>query len=187
MIGNYKKGFSTVEILVVIVIVSIISLAVVPVAEITYLRTNEELLLANLSEIRYAIASWKNDCRSALIRQTSPAALIDLHDSALYPPSLSALVSPEPNIEIKWTSSGEEQTAIFSPLPYLTVLPSDPFINGTVWNIHYASGTEVSLYVNTEPAIPEKHVGIFDVSAYPDVASRSGLLQAIDGTYYKDW
>lgn len=186
MTGRTNSGLTTIEILIVMTVVSIIALAAVPVAEISYVKTQEDALRYNLQLIRTAIIRWKQDCRSALIRQSGVDSYF-IPDSKLYPESLMQLVNPPQMITITWQDYyGNDIFADFYPRQYLQTLPQDPFIGRPYWDIHYASGSQIGLFDGQENH-PADHAGIFDVSPHPDSSTRRGFVRAIDGTLYKDW
>lgn len=191
MTGN-NRGLSLFEILMVIAMISVLAVASVPVAELAYIRTQEQLLEENLKLIRSAIKNWKIDCRTALTKQiqneTNAADIIlDMPDSKLPPPSLGALANPEPSYPITWNySESSTFTATFHPRKYLQQIPIDPFVGAPIWNLHYASGTKVGLFEDGDDK-PEKVEGLFDVSPNGDTNKRRGFVLAIDGTKYEDW
>lgn len=182
MTGN-KRGFSVVEIIVVVAIVAIVSVAAVPVAEIAYIRTQEELLRNNLETIRQAIDNWKQDCRIAISRQVSPADLMKVHESQFYPPSLMALVNPNASYDIVI----DDIEFLFYPRKYLQNIPADPFVRSVTWKIHYASGSNTEIFDGEDPVIPAQHRGIFDISPVADVNLRRGFTTAVNGTQYANW
>lgn len=188
MIGKTRQGFSLFEMLVVVTIVGVLSLAAVPVAEISFVKTQEEVLQGNLDVTRQAIQAWKSDCRKFLVSQTSSRDVFFLHDSLLYPPGLLDLMNPNPaGYAIAWTSDSGPQNVTFKPLKYLTKIPPDPFVGAAHWEVHFASGTSTVIFQSTPIIAPADHVGLFDISPDPNPAIRKGFVTAIDGSNYKDW
>jgi len=63
-----KSGFTIIELLVVLTILGIVSMSLVPTAEIVTVRLLESDLQNNLSTMRHAIKEWRNDCERAIER-----------------------------------------------------------------------------------------------------------------------
>lgn len=173
--------------LIVVAIMGVIALAAVPVAEITYIKTQETLLENNQDAIREAIMLWKRDCRNALVAQISGgySAILTVSDSELYPPSLEVLVKPVSPYAI-YDRAGD-LVANFYPKPYLNAIPADPFVGAAEWVVHYASGTTPGTYTAGNTTLPADHVGVMDISCVADPAKRRGFVMAIEGTKYEDW
>jgi general secretion pathway protein G len=192
MTGKFfnKKGFSLIEMLIVVTILGVISLSAVPVAEISFIRLKETEFEDNLNKIRAALQNWRRDAQVATEKQvTSRSALIDLPEEKLFPPSLYDLIKPEPGgYTIGWTSPVDgPQTVTFYPKPYLSEIPQDPFVGGVEWIQYYAKGTGSTIYTGGPVAPPVNHEGVFDISANPDPTARKGFVTAMDGTNYADW
>lgn len=182
-----KRGFSLFEMLIVVAIMGIVAVAAVPVAEITYIKTQETLLEKNLEDIRTAISLWKRDCRNVVVAIGDYNSLYNINDSQLYPPSLEALVKPGEVYPIV-ASDGVTHIADFRPQPYLQTIPQDPFVGAAKWVVHYASGT-TGIYSGgiTKPDDVNAS-GVLDVSCVDNTDNqRRGFVTAIDGTKYEDW
>ncbi|KAF1083195.1 MAG: hypothetical protein GQF41_0962 [Candidatus Rifleibacterium amylolyticum] len=185
-----RKGFSLFEMLIVVAIMGVIALAAVPVAEISYIKTQETLLENNLATIREAILLWNRDCRNVV---AANGFLFKVSESQMLPPTLEAMVNPSPPYVID--DRDGNPVVSFYPRPYLNAMPADPFIGAAEWVVHYASapktGTEFSVGTYaagiTSSLDSTTHVGVFDVSCNPDPARRRGFVTAIDGTKYEDW
>ena len=160
-------------------------MAAMPVAEISYIKTQETLLEKNLEDIRQAISLWRRDCRNAVVASYGYKKLFNVPDSQLYPPSLEALANPATTYPI--AASDGAHIADFHPRPYLQAIPQDPFIGAAEWVVHYASGTTGTYSGgSTAPIIPQAS-GVFDISCVSDPVKRRGFVTAIDGTKYEDW
>ncbi|OGK08442.1 MAG: hypothetical protein A2W80_14780 [Candidatus Riflebacteria bacterium GWC2_50_8] len=183
-----RHGFSLFEMLIVVAIMGLIALAAVPVAEITYVKSQETFLENNLADIRQAIALWKRDCLNVVNMQkpSNIDVILDVPDCNLCPPTLEALFKPAPPYSI--LASDSTFVADFYPRPYLHTIPQDPFIGAAEWAVHYASGSSVGTYTSGITTPPDAdHIGVFDVSCIADPIKRRGFVKAIDGTNYSDW
>ena len=166
MTGKSKKGFSLMEMLIVIAILAIIASASVPIAEISYSNTKEEELTVSLESLRDAIKLWRRDCRNAVVTQYGYDKLDKVPYSSLCPPSLEALVASNINetdqcyydlngkcvskiyaIDTSLDPSGQPiQIATFVPRKYLDRIPEDPFVGRPCWLVHVASGSCKAAY-----------------------------------------
>ncbi|MEW6711261.1 MAG: type II secretion system protein [Candidatus Riflebacteria bacterium] len=185
-----RSGFSLFEMLIVVSIIGVLALAAVPVAEISFVKTQETELQTSLDSIRQAIAAYRRDCRNFVIKQTSDRDAFYAHDSQFYPVDMQALFNPLPGgYNIAWTSPNGAQSVTFVPVKYLKSIPADPFVGAAHWVIHFASGTSTVTYQGGTfvPATPADHVGVYDISPDPAPANRRGFVTAIDGTNYADW
>lgn len=159
MTGKTKKGFSLIEMLIVVGILAILASASVPVAELSYNSSKEEELQTSLESMREAIALWRRDCRNAVVAQAGYDKLEDVPYCNLCPPNLEALVScsrdirypddthfyvlgnkdeypiPVDVIEDKYGNS----IATFIPRKYLDKIPEDPFVGRACWFVHVAN------------------------------------------------
>ena len=163
MNGKMKKGFSLMEMLIVIAILAIIASASVPIAEISYSNTKEEELTASLESLRDAIKLWRRDCRNAVVAQYGYDKLDKVPYSSLCPPSLEALVASNKNetdqcyydLNGKCVSriclSDGTQIATFTPRKYLDRIPEDPFVGRPCWLVHVAKGSCKAAYNFRDP------------------------------------
>lgn len=81
---GHTRGFTLVEMLVVVVIVSVLASIALPLAELAHKRTKEEQLARALREIRDALDAYK--------RASDEGRIARAADASGYPPTLSALV-----------------------------------------------------------------------------------------------
>ena len=153
MTGKDKKGFSLIEMLIVVGILAILASASVPVAELSFNSSKEEELQASLDSMREAIALWRRDCRNTVVAQRCYDKLEEVTYCYLCPPSLEALVASNLNetdhcyydinghcISRICNAKGE-QVATFVPKSYLEKIPDDPFVGRACWLVHVASGS----------------------------------------------
>lgn len=104
-----RPGFSLVELLVVVAIVSILATIGLPLAELAHKRTQEEELRQSLREIRSALDAYKKATdQGHIVRQVGASG---------YPATLDALV----------TGVTDAQSPRGDKLFFLRRLPRDPF------------------------------------------------------------
>jgi general secretion pathway protein G len=115
------KGFTLVELLIVVAIVALLASIAAPLAELGYQRGKEQELRAALREIREALDAYKRAGDEGKIERKA--------DSSGYPPTLETLVE---GVEEK---SNPERRKIF----FLRRIPKDPLTGGE-WGLRsYAS------------------------------------------------
>ncbi len=124
------RGYTIIELLVVMAVLGVLAIAAMPLAELSARRNKERELKSALHELRQAIDAYKSAYDSGHITKA-------VHSSG-YPPSLHALVSGVPD-----AASG--QTMYF-----LRRVPADPFAGNIAdpektWGLRsYASSPQES-------------------------------------------
>ncbi len=103
------SGFTLVELMVTLTLLSIIALTAMPLAELASIRMKEHELRQSLRLIRTALDQYKAASDSGLIPKAA--------GESGYPPNLDVLTSP--------ITSSKEIVQI--PLVFLRSLPRDPF------------------------------------------------------------
>lgn len=152
-----SRGFSLVELLVVMLVLGILAAAAMPVAELTLQRERERELRMALREIREAIDAYK-------LAGDSKQILVPLGSSG-YPPSLDALVLGVPDLR----QPGQMRV-------FLRRVPADPFAPSGIppsktWRLRsYQSAFDR----------PESGADVYDV-----MSGASGV--GINGIPLKDW
>ncbi|WP_229418557.1 type II secretion system protein [Pseudoduganella flava] len=106
------RGFTIVELLVTIVIVSVLASAALPMAELAVRRNKEQELRRSLREIREALDNYKLATDEGRIKKSA--------DASGYPPSLEVLVEGVEDIR------SAEQRRLF----FLRRIPRNPFADG---------------------------------------------------------
>ena len=197
MTGKDKKGFSLIEMLIVVGILAILASASVPVAELSYNSSKEEELQKSLESMREAIALWRRDCRNAVVTQAGYDKLDKVPYCNLCPPSLEALVyfhKKDPDdghyyvgddydhpIDVIKDKDGN-QIATFVPKRYLDKIPEDPFVGRPCWLVHVAKpiGT-ADTQICAAYGLREN-----ETKAYSKAALASGTLYTVEaGIDYK--
>lgn len=153
-----SRGYSLIELLVVLAILGLLATLAMPLAEMTQQRERERELKRALWEIRDAIDAYKRARDSGAIVETSPSH---------YPPSLESLV--ELREDARADHHGE-------PLRFLRRVPRDPFAPDDVpaertWGLRS--------YVS-EATRPQPGIDVYDVHS---LSGRVGL----NGVPVKDW
>jgi general secretion pathway protein G len=155
-----SRGFTLVELVITVAIVSLLATAVVPSAQLMYRRERERELRVALRTIRAGLDAYKAASDSGRIRKKI--------DKSGYPPELQALVDG-----VEDAGSPKEGAKIY----FLRRLPRDPFWPDATtpaadtWGLRsYAS----------PPDDPQAGDDVFDVHSR---SSRTGL----NGVPYHDW
>lgn len=152
------RGFTLIEMLVVLAMLGVLASAARPLLELSVQRSREHELRQSLRTLREAIDTYKRTVEAGSITQ-SP------EDSG-YPPSLQALVDGVPDAR---SPNGRK-------LYFLRRLPRDPFAPAD----QPAADTWGLRAYDSAPDEPRAGRDVFDVF------SRSGRT-ALDGTKLKDW
>jgi general secretion pathway protein G len=153
-----SRGFTFVEMLVVVALVAILASAVVPLAKVTMQRQREIELRRALREIRTAIDHYKDAVDGGQI----PASRVR-PGSEGYPPDLETLV-----VGVEAAGQGTTERK----LKFLRRVPRDPMTGEANWGMR-----------SYEDRPDSRSWGGGTVY---DVYSRSDGT-ALDGTKYQDW
>ena len=155
-----ERGFTFIELLIVVALVAILASAVMPLARVTIQREKEIELRRALREIRTAIDHYKDAADQGQIPATSIRA-----GSDGYPPDLETLV-----VGVESSAAGGDQGP--QKLKFLRHIPLDPMTGTAEWGLR--------AYEDKPDA---KSWGGQDVY---DVYTKSEGT-ALDGTKYADW
>jgi general secretion pathway protein G len=155
---SFPQGFSLVELLAVVAIVSLLASIAFPLAELAKRRGQEEELRRALRDIRSAIDEYKRLVDSGRIERPAGASG--------YPPNLEVLVDGVP----------DAQSPMRSKIYLLRRLPRDPLAEPRVGASH---SWGLRSY-ESSAAEPRSGSDVFDVYS---TAPGTGL----DGTPYKQW
>jgi general secretion pathway protein G len=151
------RGFTYVELLVVMTIVLILASAVQPLARVTMQRTREAELRRVLREMRTAIDKFKDAADLGQIPTTELKA-----NSEGYPPDLQVLVD---GVSVANDATGRK-------LKFLRRIPIDPTMGDNDWGLR--------AYQDKPDSSSWSGQNVYDVySKNPGTA--------LDGTKYRDW
>ena len=154
------RGFTVLELVITVAILSLLATAAVPSAQLLYQRERERELRASLRTIRAAIDAYKAAADTGRVRRKV--------DQTGYPPDLQSLVDG-----VDDASSPKEGVKIF----FLRRLPRDPFWPDATTP---AAETWALRAYATPPDDPQPGDDVYDVYSR---SSRTGL----NGVPYRDW
>lgn len=153
------RGFSLIELLVVVAIMGVLASIGLPLAELSHQRSKEEELRRSLREIRSALDAYKRLADQGSIQRAA--------DASGYPPNLEVLVEGVPD------ARSPKGTRIY----LLRSLPRDPFAPASISSS--AQTWELRSYASP-PTDPKAGADVFDVHSR---ASGNGL----NGLAYREW
>ena len=151
------RGFTFVELLVVMTIVIILASAVQPLAKVTIQRTREAELRRVLRDMRTAIDKFKDAADAGQIPSTELKA-----NSEGYPPDLQTLVD---GVSVANDATGRK-------LKFLRRIPTDPTTFDADWGLR--------AYQDKPDSSSWSGQNVYDV-----YSRNQGT--ALDGTKYRDW
>lgn len=155
---SQKKGFTLIEMLVTLTILSVLAVSVFPLAKVAVKREKEIELRRNLRILREAIDAYK---------KLADEKKIDVEeDSEGYPLDLKTLVE---GVQVKGDKTKKDSSKI---VRFLRRIPEDPIMNSSEWGLRsYQDDTDSSSWGGEN---------VYDVySKSPGTA--------LDGSKYRDW
>jgi general secretion pathway protein G len=155
--GRTHRGFTLIEMVVVVALVGILAAAAQPVLELTQRRAKELELRQALRTLREAIDAYKQAVDAGRIK--APA------DASGYPPSLDALVAGVPDARVPATRHY-----------FMRRVPRDPFADAS---LPAARSWGLRSY-DSPPDAPAPGRDVFDVQSQSEHV-------ALDGTPVRQW
>ncbi len=185
-----SRGFTLVELMVVVAIMAVLASSAMPLQELIVKREKEKELRVALRQIRSAIDAYKQAVDDGRIEVKE--------DESGYPPSLDDLYMGVPDIKATGSGGGTGTTATTSEttgtsgtsgtsgtkyIYFLRRLPRDPtFKDLDVAGVVTTSAADTwgkRSYEST-PENPQEGKDVFDVYSLSEST-------ALNGTMYKDW
>lgn len=155
---NTGKGFTLIELVVTLTIVSILATALIPLGQWSVKRQQEADLRQALREIRTGIDAYKKAVEEGKVKVSA--------ESTGYPPNLEVLAKGVPDI-----TSEKKRT-----LRFLRRLPRDPMADKDI----PSQDTWGKRSYASPPDAPQAGADVFDVYS---LSSESGL----NGIAYREW
>ncbi len=153
-----KKGFTLIEMLVTLTILSVLAAAAIPLAKVSIKREKEIQLKRNLRLIREAIDEYK--------RLADENKFQVEEDSEGYPPDLETLIK---GVEVEEVIQGKKVKRV---IKFLRKIPQDPMTNSVDWGLRsYQDDPDSTIWGGEN---------VYDV-----FTKSPGT--ALDGTKYRDW
>jgi general secretion pathway protein G len=155
------KGFTLVEMIVALAILSVLAWSVLPLAKVAIQREREVELRRNLRIIREAIDAYKklSDEKKIEVKE----------DTEGYPPTLEVLVK---GVEVQGQEQPERKSKGKKIVKFLRRIPRDPMTDSLDWGLRS--------YQDDPDSDKWGEENVYDVY------TRS-QAKALDGTRYRDW
>jgi len=161
MINLSTNGYSLLELIIVIAIITAVSMFAIPAAEITQVRLREKELKQRLTEIRQGIDKYSASCNGS--------------SGSFYPPSIASLTEQIPDSLLKpGADSGPFITSEATGNPF------SPDQSSFIWDIRDSNGTW-----HTSQTDPNASLNCYDIR-YPS-SGVAGWVKGINETFYEQW
>ena len=157
-LSRRQTGFTLIELVVTVAIVSVLALVAVPMTAVTMQRVRESELRTALREIRTALDDYKKAVDAGRIEKRA--------DGSGYPPNLDVLAN---GVE-------DAKSAVRQKLYFLRRLPRDPFADPS----QSAADSWGKRAYGTPPDAPAEGEDVYDVF------SRS-TQRGLNGVAYREW
>jgi general secretion pathway protein G len=153
--ASVARGYTLIEMLVVMAVLGILATAAMPLVELTVRRNKERELKQSVWEIRRAIDAYKQAYDEGHIAKVS--------GGSGYPPSLSVLVTGVP-----------DAAAGGAPMYFLRRIPRDPF---AAKELNAAQSWAIRSY-QSPPDKPKAGLDVYDVASQSDERGFNGVPYA---------
>jgi general secretion pathway protein G len=155
------KGFTLVELIVAVAILSILAWSTLPLTKIAVQREHEVELRRNLRLIREAIDAYKklSDEKKIEVKE----------DTEGYPPTLEILVK---GVEVQGQEPAGGKSKGKKTVKFLRRIPRDPMTDSFDWGLRS--------YQDDRDSDKWGEENVYDVYT-------KSQAKALDGTRYKDW
>ncbi len=159
-----KKGFTLVEMVVALTILSILAWSALPLGKIAVQREREVELRRSLRLIREAVDAYKK------LADEKKIEVKDAEEEG-YPPTLDVLVK---GVEVQSKDSGQAKGKSKGKkiIRFLRRIPRDPMTDSTDWGLRS--------YQDDRDADKWGKENVYDIYT-------KSQAKALDGTYYRDW
>lgn len=155
------RGFTLVEMIVALAILSVLAWSVLPLTKVAIQREREVELRRNLRIIREAIDAYKklSDEKKIEVKE----------DTEGYPPTLEVLVK---GVEVQGQEQPEGKSKGKKIVKFLRRIPRDPMTDSFDWGLRS--------YQDDSDSDKWGEENVYDVYT-------KSQAKALDGTRYKDW
>lgn len=161
VVGFSAGGFSLIEMIIVLALLSALGALAIPLLEIVEVRAREKALRAALTDMRQAIDRYQRNDHD-LLRSTGR----DPYGPASFPASLGSLIA----------------SGLIATLPANPMLAEGPRV---AWEVRGSTTAPESWEVWPSPTgAPLTGTDVFDVRC---PATGLALDRAVDGSLYRDW
>jgi len=158
---SLRKGFTLVEMIVALTILSILAWSALPLGKIAIQREKEVELRRDLRLIREAIDAYKklSDEKKIEVKE----------DTEGYPPTLEVLVK---GVEVQGQEQTEGKSKGKRTVRFLRRIPRDPMTDSLDWGLRS--------YQDSSDSDKWGEENVYDVYT-------KSQAKALDGTRYRDW
>ena len=180
-----RRGFTLIELVITITVLTILTMGVVPLLKLSVKRQKEQQLRAVLRQMRTAIDEFHRDtvgmgCPTPVPGLVDPRSKVQISDCTIfgidnpdrYPPDLETLVNGVNVIPRPPLAGGPLPQASTKKKVYLRVIPIDPVTGKAEWDLRSCYDTGDSESWGGE--------NVFDVRS-------KSKETALNGEKYSDW
>lgn len=161
-IAKRNKGFTLIELVVTVAIVAVLASVVTPMLQMTYQRSKEVELRANLRQIREAIDAYKKAADEGRIKKNI--------DETGYPPNLEILVE----------GVVDEKDVNKNKLKFLRRIPTDPTLPKDKVDIEDPNRNWGVRSYESDAENPQAGDDVYDIYSLSE-------QQGINGVPYDKW